>query len=285
MRLFDRQFEIIVGESDSEAISIKNLAMKFEVKKVSSSKPIEGFVEIINVSDATDTFIKDKGQRIRIVGGYPGRVGLLFDGDVRRVERGRSGVDRITKIELGGNLVKLSNARFSRSYSGNVSIKQIIIDAIPSFGLTSNNLDFLPLIQKANFAFDGKTSDLLDKLLPINGVNWREDSGIITFSRIGQADDLINIPVISTGSGLIGIPGQTDKGGVKFRSLLDANLDIGKAVKLESDVINLSGGGRDKNVSSGNTNGFYKIISVNHNGETRGTPFYSDIEGIPIEQS
>ena len=283
MKLFNRQFEIIVGESDSEAISIKGLAMKFEIKKVSSSEPIEGFVEITNVSDATSTFIKDKGQRIRIIGGYEGRVGLLFDGDVRRVERGRSGVDRITKIELGGNLVKLSNARFSRSYAGNVSIKQIVTDAIPSFGLTANNLDFLPIIQKANFAFDGKTSDLLDRLLPSNGINWREDSGLITFSRIGKADDLINIPVISAGSGLIGIPGQTDKGGVKFRSLLNSNLNIGKAVKLTSEVIDNSGGGRDQNVNSGNTNGIYKIISISHNGETRGTPFYTDIEGTPIE--
>lgn len=282
MRLYQRVFELVIGESDSEAIRLTNLAFKFEVKKVSSSKPIEGFVEVKNLSDATDTFIKNKGQRVRIFAGYPGLTGLIFDGDIRSIVRGRDGVDRTTNIKLGGNVRKLTQARFSRSYSGNVSIKQIVTDALPSFSLSVGSLELLPDTQKADFAFDGRTSDLLDRLLPPNGISWHESDGIIIFSIIGESNDVITVPLITPQSGLVGIPGQTEKGGIKFTSLLNPFLAIGKPVKVESGVFGLSGGGRDQNVRSGETTGVYKIVSINHRGETRGVPFFTDVEGIAV---
>ena len=282
MRLFPRQFETIIGESDSDAVKITELAVTFEIKKTSSSKPVEGFVEIKNLSDATDSFIKNKGQRIRILGGYPGRTGLLFDGDIRSITRGRDNVDRLTRIELGGNVRKLTQARFTRAYAGALSIKQIVQDALPSFGLDFNSISLLPEVQKADFAFDGRTSDLLDKLLLPNGVSWRENDGVITFSKIGVADNLITVPVINPGSGLVGVPGQTEKGGIKFTSLLNPFLAIGKPVKVETVVLGLSGGGRDQNVRAGETQGIYKVISTNHRGDLRGTPFYTDVEGVAL---
>ncbi len=214
--------------------------------------------------------------------GYPGQTGLIFDGDIRSIIRGRDGVDRVTNIKLGGNVLKMTQARFSKSYSGNVSIRQIITDAIPSFGLTVESLDLLPEIQKADFAFDGRTSDLLDRLLPPNGIEWHESDGIITFSIIGKANGIVTFPVITARSGLVGIPGQTEKKGIKFTSLLNPFLAIGKPVRIESDVLGSPGGGRAQNLRSAETSGVYKITTITHRGETRGVPFYTDVEGIPV---
>lgn len=279
MRLYDRIFRVEIGEAGEEARAIENLSMKFEIQKSNVGVPNAGFVEIFNLSDATESFIQERGEQIRVFGGYPGVTGLLFNGDIRKITRGRTGPDRITRVELGGNVRKLTRAIFSRSYSGNVSIAQIVQDALPSFALSNDLTELLPDKQKSDFAFDGRTSDLLDRLLLPNGVTWHESDGVISFSLRNRPDDLVTIPVLRAGSGLVGIPGKTDTG-VNFRTLLNPYIQINKPVKLESGVLGLSGGGRDQNVRAGETDGIYKIKTLVHKGETRGQAFYTEAEAV-----
>jgi len=285
MQLSQRIFEVIIDGRE-----ISGLQMKFEISKLSLGTLQQGFVSIFNLSDATDTFIKERGQRIQIVAGYEGLSGLIFDGDIRSILRTRENLDRVTTIRIGGNVTRLTRARFVKSYKGNVSIKQIIIDALPTFvGVSFNNTEILPDIQKSDFAYADRTLDLLTKLLIPNGVSWYEDLGIISFFKIDETTPVENAFVISPTSGLIGVPGLTQipldpskKPGVKFISLLNPFLTNQSIVKLETSVKFLSGGGRDQNLRAGETSGFYKLTSVKHQGETRGNSFYTICEGLAV---
>ncbi|MCK4823042.1 hypothetical protein KA005_45190, partial [bacterium] len=70
MRLFKRIIRVVIGQEDSEALSIEGLYTKIEIKKLISGKPNEGTVEIFNLSDATENQIKEKGVRIRVFAGH-----------------------------------------------------------------------------------------------------------------------------------------------------------------------------------------------------------------------
>ena len=144
MRIYKRIVRVVIGEEEGSALSIDSLYIQIEVKKDLSGKPNEGEVRIYNLAQSTEDRIREKGVRIRIFAGYDNQPILIHDGDIRRVDRSRTNVDRITIITIGGNVIKLSQATFNQSYSGQIQVKQIVIDSIPAFQMDAVNLDQIP---------------------------------------------------------------------------------------------------------------------------------------------
>jgi hypothetical protein len=119
---------------------------------------------------------------------------------------------------------------------------------------------------------------------------------------------------LNSQSGLIDVPTMTMKQGVQIKSLLNPMFRPGGTVYVdERDVNKISGFGQaqaDKtasdnqsspNLQPGDTgatpeqemgivltaataaDGYYKIISVTHRGDTRGNPWYSELICIPVD--
>lgn len=267
MRLYKRIIRVVIGQEDSDALSIDGLYIQIDIKKMISAKPNEGTVSIFNLSDATENQIKDKGIRIRVFAGYDERPVLIHDGDIRRVDRDRVKVDRITIINLGGNVIKLSQAFFNKSYAGQVSVRQIVSDSIPSFNIDATDLDQIPDDAFLyDFSFTGRTSDLLDKILNPIKVQWFESDNLIKFSAGKKAFE--NVVLLNQNTGLIGSPSVTDKG-TKFRSVLNGRILLNEKINIESRLVN----------------GVYKVIQILHKGDNRDGEFVTEGIGTEIEQS
>jgi hypothetical protein len=265
LRIYKRIIKVIIGQEDSTALKITGLYMQLELKKLISAKPNEGTVKIFNLADATENQIKDKGIRIRIFAGYDDRPVLIHDGDIRRVDRERTGLDRITTITLGGNVIKLSQAFFNKSYSGQVSVKQIAQDAAPSFNIDATDFDQIPNDAFLyDFSFTGKTSDLLDKILNPIKVQWFETDNLIKFSAGKKTFE--NVVLLNKDTGLIGSPTVTDKG-TNFKSVLNGRIVLNERVKIESRLVN----------------GVFKVIQISHKGDNRGGEFVTEGMGTEIE--
>ncbi|MCK5607371.1 hypothetical protein KAR91_36140 [Candidatus Pacearchaeota archaeon] len=267
MRLYKRNIKIVIGQEDGDAISIENLYIQIEIKKNISGKPNEGIVNIFNLAENTENHIQEKGVRIRVFAGHDDRPIMIHDGDIRRVDRDRSGVERITIITLGGNVIKLSQAVFNKSYSGQVSVKQIVLDSIPSFNIDATDIDQIPDDAFLyDFSFTGKTSDLLDKILNPIGVQWFESDNFIKFSANKKALD--SVVLLTKDTGLIGSASITDKG-VKFKSVLNGRILLNEKIKIESTLVN----------------GVTKVIQILHKGDNRDGDFITEGIGTEIEQS
>ena len=126
-------------------IIINSLKIYFKVEKKRTGKPTDGVVKIHNLSLDTEHRIRDTGERIRVYAGYRGQTGLIFDGDIRGVERSRSrdnnstdsggrgsnrrqsvssmrtGIDRVTSIMCGGFVSTRKEALFNRTYESKVT--------------------------------------------------------------------------------------------------------------------------------------------------------------------
>lgn len=266
MRIYNRVVRVVVGQEDNTALSIDSLFIKFEIKKLISGKPNEGFASIYNLSSVSENQIKEKGVRIRLFAGYDNDPILINDGDIRRVDRDPGLVDRITTISLGGNVFKLSQAIFDKSYSGQISVKQIVIDAVPTFGIDSIDLEQIP--DNAflyDYSFTGKTSNLLDEILQPIGVQWFEDDNFIKFSSKGKA--LESVVLLNKDTGLIGHPSVTDKG-IKFKSVLNGRIMMNNRVRIESS----------------NVTGTFKVSQLMHKGDNREGKFETEGIGVELEQ-
>jgi len=260
MQLYKRNVEVIIGADDGSAISFKDLYIQFEIKKTISSTPNEGLVFIYNLSDTTETLIKERGVRIRVLAGYGGQFALLFDGDIRKVERDKAPPERKTIIKLGGNVFAITDSIANISYSGSIPVKQIITDTISGFGLSYSGLDSIPNSTLNDFSFTGRTADLFDEILkPIN-MQWFEDSGFIKFSAVGASTE--EVALINASSGLIGSPAVTDTG-IKAVSLLNASIIPGGRVKVESTLVT----------------GIYKVTQLVYRGDNREGDFFTEFLG------
>ncbi len=280
MRLYKRQIRVVVG-NDLEAVQIDNLRMEIEAVKEAQSLPAEGFVRIYNLNENTETRIRQRAERVRVFAGYDGELGLIFDGDIRRVERDRGGLVRITTITLGGNVFKLTNARVSRSYEGQVSTRQIVSDVLPTFGIDFDSLDVIPEDAVQNdFAFTGRTYDLLNKVLrPIN-INFYEENNSISFSSVGSAPNEFEF-LISQNTGMVGSPSITDEG-VKVKSLLNPRLNVNRRIRVVSDVLQRAPDGDAQNAKASEQEGVYKITKVAHKGDNREGDFVTEIDAVPL---
>lgn len=282
MRLYKRDLSVIIGSDISEVL-IKDLYIVVEIKKEAQSTPAEGTVRIYNLNETNETLVRTKGERIRIIGGYEGGTGLLFDGDIRKVERDRESTDRITTITLGGNVEKLTQATFIRSYEGQVRIRDIVQDIVPSFALGIEGLSGIPSGFVTNdFAWSGRSADALTRLLEPIGVLWYEDGGIISFSIEGVVGPDVAY-VLRSGTGLIGSPSVTDKG-VKARVLMNPRITVNSRVQIISDVLQRSAQGDAQNARAAESQGFYKVTQVLHKGDNRDGEYVTEILAVDINE-
>ena len=181
MDKFIRNVEVIIGNEGDEIISIKNLFVRFNIKKESNSTAAEGNIDIYNLNKTTENKIKNRGNRVQLLVGY-GRtpdLSLIFSGDVRAVERGRvsektkrddirrmreeklkdsktfpewkkrypyrkirSGSDRVTSISVGGHIHTRTNSMFIKAYQSPISVRDIVRDIVQSMnGLNMGSLE------------------------------------------------------------------------------------------------------------------------------------------------
>lgn len=281
MRQYKRNIRVIIGEDDGEAVEIEGLFIRFEINKEADSKPNEGTIRIYNLNESTETQIRQRGVRVRLLAGYDGDFALVFDGDIRKVEKERHGVDRISVITIGGNVFRLTNAEFIRSYEGAVSLKTIVSDALPSFNLAQGAVDMLPdNVFLHDFAWSGRTYDLLDRVLRPQGIQWYETDGEINFSVNGATqDDLIY--VINADTGMIGSPTIADNG-LRVQTLLNPRLRITGRVRIESLVIDDAAAQNDVSARAGEYQGIYKITKILHTGDNRAGHYFSEAVVVPV---
>lgn len=146
-------------------------------------------------------------------------------------------------------------------------------------------------------SYFGNCRDVMRKIADNHDCWWSIQDGQVTF--IPRTGFIPDAPVLITPTtGLIGVPEQTQNG-LKVKVLLNPALKIGTLIKLDSTDINQLRYGIDKGSSNGgtfalnaklaqgatklNADGLYYVMRVDHTGDSRGTPWYSDLTCLAVD--
>jgi hypothetical protein len=271
-----REIRLIFQTSSTEVV-IENLYLQFEFTKALRSKPNDGWIKVWNLKPSTAKLLKDASS-LQIVAGYRGNTGLVYRGDIRRASNKarkghsqgeslatREGLGFVTEITLGGHLEALTQAYVQRSWAGTVPLKQVVKDVIPSFGLSAANLSILPDLTVEDFAWSGKTSDLLDALLLNTDFAWNEDDGLIVFNEVGVPVDRVRVEV-NFGTGLLSVP-VVEKKSIKFKHLLNPAFRVGGKIYMLS-------------VEASEANGLWKIKKLVLRGDNRDGEHTTEVEAV-----
>ncbi len=274
LQLFDLAQEGVPVRADEPgSAELRHLYIHFRIRREARSTPAEGFIEIYNLTPRSEARIRERAERVMLKAGYEGRSEIIFDGDIRRVERVRQELDRITMIHIGGMVAKQQKATFNRTYQGDTPIRTIYTDAIATLGFDLGPFDLIPEdAVETDFRYDGPTGLLLDQLLLPYGLKWFEEDGVARVTAIGKStDDRQEGVLITERTGMIGTPTVTDDG-LRVNTLLDVRLKLDTKCRVESSIL--------EDEMSGNQ--IYKVINLVHAGDNREGQFNTVADLRPV---
>lgn len=289
MSLFNRKANVIITNpevgDESLQLQISRLRTEFDVKKTESSDPNKAVVGIYNLSQSTRNLIDKTDSLLTLYAGYEDGPGLsiVFKGDITNVSHKYAPPEVITVIEASDGENNIQDKRISLSYSGSVSMRQVLSDTIKRFGfaeqLAFSGIAFNDVILNNGYAFVGKIKTVMDEVCKILSLQWSIQNNELKLYQEDLTDETIVIN-LSPQTGLIGSPEQikikTGKkktdikqlDGWKIKSLLQPVAEPGGRVNLTSKVLT------DESE--------FKILNVNHSGDTHGSAWQTEIEAISV---
>lgn len=279
------------------ALDISNLRCTFQAQHYALNYPNICQLTVYNLNAQTENAIIQEGYRLTVTAGYKNNPGQIFDGDIVMCTRSRqNGTDMVLNILAmdGGEFFQFgfSNFCLQKGQSARDVVKHIANTASTpiNIGYVSPALDSMKFSK--SFAAHGKASESLDDIAKsINGT-WFIEGGKLYV--VAYSDSAAKLPlgkqavVLTPETGLLGNPQQQGQG-VQARSLLNPAIQLYGLVNIPNvyiteQMVNIS------DYSSGismkyslDPYAIYRVISVNHNGDTRGNAWYSDI--VTVSQS
>jgi hypothetical protein len=291
-----RQISLKIG-NDTEAIDLSELRIRFSVRRGTISTPNTADIRVYNVSAATarKAQLKEFG-RVVLMAGYAGNYGVIFDGTIKQVRRGReSQTDTYLDITAADGDSAYNWSVINMSLAAGSTAQDHLKSAVQAMegrGVTMGDSGTLSTnkLPRGKVMF-GLTRDVLDNLGRTQDVSWSIQDGKMTLipNTAYLPGDAI---VVNYQTGMVGLPEQTQNG-VNVRILLNPSVKIGRLLKIDNESIQrlrLSPAPLDEAQNrllleqiSLAADGVYKTLIADHHGDTRGNEWYTDVICVSVD--
>jgi len=293
---YRRKFSLIIGDNAGGAgLDLSDFRVTFRVKRGDYQTPNSADVRIYNVADRTANRIRNEFTRVALQAGYEGNYGLIFDGVIKQARRGR--------VDAKDSYIDITAADGDQAYNYSTIALSLAAgnrpdDAVQAFvkSMAAQGISqgYTPELSQNGSArgrvFYGLTRDELREWAEVEDVLWSIQDGKLTL--IPKTSYIPGeVPVISSATGLVGVPEQTANG-IEMRTLLNPALKIGQVVKLDS-TINLHRYGLDvrsqatsefqRQQIKTNADGLYYVMIGDYIGDTRGNDWFSDLICLAVD--
>lgn len=267
-----RKCSLIVAGMD-QGLDLSGLRIRFSVKRSDAQTPNAAEIRVYNLAPNTVRQIRDEFTRVILQAGYEENFGVIFDGDIKQVKFGREGgTDTYVDIAAGDGDAAYNFAVVNTTLAAGARQSDQIRAALAPMaerGVTAGYIDTsddraLPR-GKAMF---GMSRDYLRRSADTTATTWSiQDRKVQFVKRTGLLPG--QAVALSSATGLVGVPEVTNEG-VYIRSLLNPLLVIGGQVQVSGST---------------DADGIYRILVVEHTGDTHGNEWYSTITGLLVDPS
>lgn len=272
---------------------LEGLSIEFEIERSLKREPNTAEVRIRNLSAQHRAQLQEQGTvTIKLEAGYVPRalsadtqqalqgagvtagdgLALIFAGDLRRAYSAREGADWVTVITSGDGERATRQARVKLSFRPGVRWAQILSDLAKETGLDVGNaltqIEGTALLRaptSSQITVTGTALQQMQSLSQSFGLETSVQDGALQVLPLG-APLAAQAVELSPDTGLIGSPEPASDGGVRFRSLINPDLQPGRRVKL----------------AAAHVSGDYRLRRIRFNGDTSGGPWYADCEGSAL---
>lgn len=299
--------QLIVYDNDLNGLDLSELRIKFSVKRSNVQTPNTADIRIYNLEEQTAFRIRKEFRRVVLQAGYVGdpskeltadnigNIGVIFQGNIKQVIIGReSATDTFIDIVAGDGDLAYNFAIVSTTLAaGSTQADQInaSIGAMNKKGVTGGHIGDLPTtaLPRGKVMY-GPAKTYLRNSAETTDKDWSIQDEKVTF--VSKKSYLPGeVVVITSQSGMIGAPQQTNEG-INIKCLLNPLLKMGGRIQVDNASvqrlkIDQQATGKEailKNTPARLTeDGVYFLLVVEHQGDNRGTEWYSNLVCLNID--
>lgn len=288
-----RKCTLLVSDRSGEGLDLSQLRIKFNVKRSDTQTPNIAEIRVYNLEDATARRIQKEFSKVVLQAGYEQNFGVIFQGNVKQVLRGReNGTDTYIDIIAGdGDLsynFAIVNATLASGAGQTEQVNAAIGAMTKTGGTTAGTVGEMPASKlPRGKAMYGMARDYLRQSAETSNKTWSIQDGKVQFVSVtsylpGEA------VLLTSKTGMIGTPTQTNEG-ILVNCLLNPKLKVGGRVKLDNEVvarlkIDLSQPNSPANIPAPLTSdGVYYILVIEVVGDNRGTEWYSKMTCLNLD--
>ena len=298
---YRRKVNLLVTNADGKtALDLSELHIKFNIRAWTNETGNCADIRVYNLDQAHAKQLEHEYSGVILSAGYEGgEFATIFDGTIIQVRNGQheTPADRYCDISAIEGDIALSYAIIKTSIGNGSTYAQRLDILAKALGYTTPTLpDPLPddvqgLLPRGRAMF-GKASDEMRDLAMHANSNWSIQGGelrLIAYNGYLQKQ----LVEINAATGMIGYPEHTEEG-VRVKCLLNPSLLNNMRIRLNNKDITDLALALDRSTLAQNipvisrsliaSDGLYRIIVLEHSGDTRGQEWYSDMVCIAIEE-
>lgn len=276
------------AEGAFTTVSVRELRIRFRVRKTLMGYPSQATIEIFNLGQKVmNAVINRRYGEITLNAGYVGNDTTVFKGQIKNGRISRQGTDTIFTVFATDGGRAWERATFSKTYDTGVSIRLMLSDLIGSFpDIIEGDIEAADgFEQKEVENFSGATHKSLQRLADDYNFDWIVNEGVLDIVPRQRILDPTNIIKISAATGLIGSPTTTEIG-VDMKVLINPFMIPARQIELS--------GVKAFNIAMGNlffrqglpstVNGLFKLRDIIHKGDTRSNDWYSEVVTVDVDR-
>jgi hypothetical protein len=275
---------------EGKTIDIVKLRAQFMVRQKDSQHPNWMYIRITNLSNDTMNQTFKEYAKVELKAGYPGRSGVIFKGQVMQIRKGKepNGVDKYFDVLATSNHQAYGFAMVNKTLKAGWTQKDVVDEALKAmkqFGVEEGHIAELgsKKSNKATTLF-GHAREILRDAAFATGTSWSiQDEKFQMLKPDGYLPG--DVVVLNSDTGMIGLPEQNLKG-IVVKSLLNPEFHYGGRVKIDQSSIQQAlfspgypGSERFQRdtMPSIAPDGIYRILRVDHDGDSEGQDWYSTL--------
>jgi hypothetical protein len=287
-----RKANLVVAGADGEGLDLSPLRFTFKTKKSDAQTPNTAEIRVYNLAPETAKKIREEFKTITLQAGYESNYGVVFTGNIKQVRFGReSGTDTYIDIAAGDGDDAYNFAVVNSTLAAGAKQSDQINAASGAMAEKGVGKGFIgdtggQALPRGKVMY-GMARDYLRQTAQASGTSWSvQDGKLQIVSLTGTLPD--QAILLNSKTGLVGTPEQTNDG-IKTRCLLNPLLKIGGKVQIdERDVATakLPDTSKDSTANkpaSISSDGIYRVLTIEHSGDTRGNDWYSDIVCLDVD--
>jgi hypothetical protein len=281
-----------LDEYGADVIEITDMRFRFKVKKTLGKEPNTCEIEVTNLSEQSRAELQGKVLRVTLAAGYAATLGTIFVGDSRDIDSAPDGPDWTTTIQLGDGERGYRHGRTSNSFKAGTLVDRVLRKIADDMQLDSTTVGSVEALRGrqyvAGYVAHGRAARELDRVLRGYGLEWSIQDGKLQILEPEKAT-VESVVELDADSGLIGSPTLNTPGSstslspftgrvtsskgkptLKARSLLQPEIRPGRRVRIDSVT---------------GIRGLFKVTEVTHSGDTSGSDWFSDFEGVQVDDA
>ncbi|QYY30233.1 hypothetical protein K2O51_22945 [Cupriavidus pinatubonensis] len=287
---FGRKVSLILGQDSGDALDLSELRFRFNVRRGDLQTPNSARIRVYNVSADTARRAQKEFSRVVLQAGYAGNFGLIFDGTIKQVRRGReSQTDTYLDITAADGDSAYNFAVVNTTLAAGSTPADHVAAACTAmnpYGVTQGYLPELPSnpLPRGKVMF-GMAREFMRWTARTCQTVWSiQDGKVIMVPETSYMPG--DIPEITAETGMVGLPEQTQNG-ITVKMLLNPSIKIGRLIWINNASVqqyeySLNVGQQAQNErieqqAKLQDDGYYYVMIAEHEGDTRGNDFYTDV--------